>query len=233
MDENEWKESVNPQAMYAHVRGLLDQRKQRLFACACVRSVWHNLRDDPSRALVELAEEFADGRTTIDRLDGAAKNLFAVTSKLTFSAILTEPALAAMTAARSVAFRTASVWIEVGIKYSLLSAAPCLPGKDLALANQDPEAKATHARRVADLFRDIVGNPFRPVSLHPDWLAWDDGIVRRLAETMYEGRRYQELPILADALEEAGCDVPEVLEHLRGRGVHARGCWALDLARGA
>ena len=234
MDENAWLESADAAAMVSYVWNRIDARKQRLFACACVRSVWHNLRDERFRALVEISEEYADGRATGERLDRVAKALFEVTSRSTFSEVLAESPLSAMVAARGVGNRTASMCVAEALKYSQLSSAPGVrPGGAGTVLQFDPEAKATHARRVADLFRDIVGNPFRPVSLHPDWLAWDDGIVRRLAETMYEGRRYQELPILADALEEAGCDVPEVLEHLRGRGVHARGCWALDLARGA
>jgi hypothetical protein len=229
MDETEWLECVNPWAMFALVRDRLDARKQRLLACACVRSVWHHLQDERFRAMVELGEEYADGRATVEQLEGAERVASAVLRDMDFSRFLREPPLSAMAAARSVGNRTIAERFYEAMRYSLLSAAPYIPLHSFA---PDPEAKKAHTRHIADLFRDIVGNPFRPVSLHPDWLAWEGGLVRRLAETMYEERRYQDLPVLADALEEAGCDEPEVLAHLRGGGGHARGCWALDLARG-
>jgi hypothetical protein len=229
MDENEWFESDDPKGMYAAVWNRIDQRKQRLFACACVRSVWHNLRDERLRAIVELSEEVADGRASLERLERATGPL--TRSVLDFSSVLTDPSVAAMAAAYQLG-RGAS-FINQAIALTLLSAAPCVPtGTPTGPTPPDPEAQKAHARLLAHLFRDTVGNPFRPVALHLDWLAWDGGTVRRLAETMYEERRYQDLPVLADALEEAGCDEPEVLAHLRGGGIHARGCWALDLARG-
>jgi hypothetical protein len=84
----------------------------------------------------------------------------------------------------------------------------------------------------ADLLRDVVGNPFRTVELNPAWLTWNDGTVRYMAEAIYEERTFEQLPILADALEEAGCADAEILQHCRKPGVHVRGCWVLDLLLG-
>ena len=56
--------------------------------------------------------------------------------------------------------------------------------------------------------------------------------MRRLAESVYEGRAFDRLPVLADALEEAGCADAQVLSHLRGPGPHACGCHVLDLILG-
>ena len=81
------------------------------------------------------------------------------------------------------------------------------------------------------MLRCVVGNPFRPVRPRPSWLTWHGGTVVRLAEQVYHGRRTGDLPVLADALEEAGCDNADILEHCRGPGPHARGCWLLDLLR--
>lgn len=64
------------------------------------------------------------------------------------------------------------------------------------------------------------------------WASHDSGLPARLAFAIYEERAYERLPILADALEEAGCDVPEILSHLREPGCHVRGCWTLDLCLG-
>lgn len=78
---------------------------------------------------------------------------------------------------------------------------------------------------LADDIRCIFGNPFRPVVFAPEWRS---ETVVALAAGIYEERAFDRLPILADALEEAGCDHPDVLTHLRGPGPHARGCWVVD-----
>ena len=89
------------------------------------------------------------------------------------------------------------------------------------------------------MFRCVFGNPFRPVTISPDVLAWNDATVVRLAQTAYEERHLPEgtldngrLAVLADALEEAGCTDTAILGHLRGPGPHVRGCWAVDLLLG-
>jgi hypothetical protein len=79
------------------------------------------------------------------------------------------------------------------------------------------------------LLDDIIGNPFRPVRMNPAWLTWNDAIVDKLAEGIYNEKAFDRLPILADALEEAGCAERVILDHLRGPGPHTRGCWVVDL----
>jgi len=75
--------------------------------------------------------------------------------------------------------------------------------------------------------------PFRPApAVDPSWLAWNGGTVAKLAAAIYDGGRFADLPVLADALEEAGCDSPDLLRHCRGGGGHVRGCWLLDLLLG-
>ena len=61
------------------------------------------------------------------------------------------------------------------------------------------------------------------------WLTWGEGVVLQVARAIYDGHRFSDLSVLADALEEAGCSEPEILGHLRGPGDHVRGCWALDI----
>ena len=58
--------------------------------------------------------------------------------------------------------------------------------------------------------------------------SWRSAAVVGLAEAVYADRGFDRLPVLADALEEAGCDHPDVLAHCRGGGPHARGCWVVD-----
>ena len=80
----------------------------------------------------------------------------------------------------------------------------------------------------AALVREVFGNPFRPVALDLSWLAWNDGAVRKLAQAIYDGRAFGRLPLLADALEDAGCADAAILAHCRGGGEHVRGCWVID-----
>ena len=88
------------------------------------------------------------------------------------------------------------------------------------------------AVRWPDLLRDIFGNPFRLSTIEPDWLTWNDRTVPKLAQAIYDDRRYDIMPILADALEEAGCTDAAILDHCRGPGPHVRGCWVVDLILG-
>ena len=83
------------------------------------------------------------------------------------------------------------------------------------------------------MLRDIVGNPFRlPPAIEPAWLVWNDGTIRKIVQAIYEERAFDRLPILADALEDTGCDNVELLAHCRGDGPHVRGCWVVDLLLG-
>ena len=79
------------------------------------------------------------------------------------------------------------------------------------------------------LLRDIFGNPFRPGTMYREWLTTT---VTTLASQMYESRDFGAMPILADALQDAGCDSDDILTHCRRPGPHVRGCWVVDLVLG-
>ena len=79
------------------------------------------------------------------------------------------------------------------------------------------------------LVRCIFGNPFRPVTLDPGWIT--EAVVA-VATGIYADRAWDRLPVLADALDDAGCDHPDIISHCRGPGPHARGCWVVDLVLG-
>ncbi len=87
----------------------------------------------------------------------------------------------------------------------------------------------TQLKSQAHLLCDIFGNPFRPVTLDP---AWQTTNVLALAEAVYNDRAFERMPILGDALEDAGCTSAEMLDHCRSGGEHARGCWVVDLLLG-
>ncbi len=97
-----------------------------------------------------------------------------------------------------------------------------LRSDDVPLLRTDP----TLVRLGPARFRGIFGNPFRPTAFPSDWRT---PTVSTLAAQVYESRDFSALPILADALQDAECDNDELLNHCRGPGPHARGCWVVDL----
>ncbi|MFO0805378.1 MAG: hypothetical protein U0791_19915 [Gemmataceae bacterium] len=88
---------------------------------------------------------------------------------------------------------------------------------------------ALHARVISSLIRDIFGNPFRPVAFDPTWRTTT---VVSIAKTMYDSRDFAPMPLLADALQDAGCEHADILDHCRSAGPHVRGCWVVDLVLG-
>jgi hypothetical protein len=108
----------------------------------------------------------------------------------------------------------ASHWVRMG------------PRSDATLRFHQ-EWKARQAAH-ADWLRDIFGNPFRTVTIDPGWLAFADNAVPRIARAIYEERAFVRMPILGDALEEAGCNERALLDHCRQGGEHVRGCWLID-----
>ena len=98
-------------------------------------------------------------------------------------------------------------------------------------AAQNEGAAAERARQ-CDVLRDLIGNPFCPAAVDPHCLTWNDRTVPRLARALYDEKDFDNLPILADALEDAGCDDADILRHCREPGRHVRGCWVLDLLLG-
>ncbi len=91
----------------------------------------------------------------------------------------------------------------------------------------DPQCRP---REVANLIRDIVGNPFRPVKFDA---VWRTSTAVALAAQMYDSREFSAMPILADALQDAGCDNDDILNHCRdATAAHVRGCWVVDLVLG-
>jgi hypothetical protein len=84
-------------------------------------------------------------------------------------------------------------------------------------------------KQLAALIRDIFGNPLRPFTFDSSWLT---STVLTLAQQMYNTRDFSALPILADAVQDAGCENEDILNHCRQPGDHVRGCWCMDLLLG-
>lgn len=94
----------------------------------------------------------------------------------------------------------------------------------------ESSAKRRAVRFLLATLRDIFGNPFRPVAFDP---AWRTDTAVALAHTMYDSREFGAMPILTDALQDAGCDRADILNHCRDTAApHVRGCWVVDLVLG-
>jgi hypothetical protein len=210
MTEPEWLASGDPRAMFRHCHGLLSDRKKRLYLVGCCRDVWDEIEDEGSRQAVLAAERFADGLAPADELQLA---YYAAYRTYWLSREIPDPGgLRAQIAAAA----AGTVW---GLESN--SDLPWAIGPETGLARD--------AARQAELLRCVLGNPFRPVTLDPSWLT---STVASLAQGIYAERAFDRLPILCDALQDAGCDSADILDHCRGPGPHARGCWVIDLVLG-
>ena len=103
---------------------------------------------------------------------------------------------------------------------------------------------ATIPTQICDLFREIIGNPFRLWRIQPPWLApgvriAPDGSTLSISSAAFDlareidrSIRFDLLPLLADELESAGLTDPGLIHHCRNGTHHLRGCWAVDLVLG-
>ncbi len=231
MTESEWLSCPDPAPLLDFAGGWLSERKLRLFGCACCRRLWPVLAERGSQEAVAAAEAVADRVPPSPAASAAARPV---------AAIFLPPctcARCAATAGRNAAL--AAPWAlarPAPDAAAVASASTAFAAACLAVAEngraEDPaaweDARDSELARQADLLRDLAGNPFRPASIPDAVLRWNDGTVRRLARSAYEDRAFDRLPILADALEDAGCDNDDLLNHCRGPGGHSRGCWAID-----
>ena len=107
--------------------------------------------------------------------------------------------------------------------------------KDAAVAQQDFE-KAAHLRDRGDQLtrrrRRVILQWQADHRPDPAWLSWGGGKAVTIARSIAQEGRWEDLPVLADALEEAACTDRDVLDHCRRPGDHVRGCWVIDLILG-
>jgi hypothetical protein len=188
---------------------------------------------DSPREAVELAEQVADGARVRDALQVASDAAFALSQAAgDYAACYVESwgrfdskLMAAGDAAEGAHYASLpSANVDVAA-LSLSRAIAYLKSKRFGEANQDGDPDEQAAQ--CELLRDIFGTPFRKHSRVKK--AWLTDTVLSLARQMYESRDFSAMPILADALQDAGCENADILEHCRGLGPHVRGCWVVDL----
>jgi hypothetical protein len=227
MTEADWLGYEDPRPMLEFLDGKADERRLRLFAVACCRRVWDLLTDRRSRRAVEVAERYADRAAT----DRELREAYAEAYNAYANAFTTRDHAA--NAAISVAVEQPVHAARGAANYTAYAAGDRAAGPEGLHTVPFHNAKVAERREQASVLRHIMGNPFRPVTVGPSWLSWNQGTVPRLARAIYAEQRFRDLPVLADALEEAGCDDQEVLSHCREGGEHLRGCWVVDLVRSA
>jgi hypothetical protein len=234
MTEDDWRLAEEPSDLLNHLeQQRVSERKWRLFACATVRAIWEQVRLDVCRRAVEQAERYADGLISGDDVMQAQR-------LAEMAAWPTQEGSAPYTA-DYVASQAAGRLDVATCHFYARWVAEMVLQVVMASVRQDGTIKKIERYRAAllkasqmasqqcNLIRDIFNNPFRPVSLNPTWRT---PTVLSLAQSVYDDRRFGDLPVLADALEEAGCGDAGVLGHLRQECEHARGCWAVDLILG-
>jgi hypothetical protein len=212
MTELEWLNCAEPAELFAFLYGKVCDRPRRLFACACCRRIWH-LHILHGRKGVEVAERYADGMAGAAEMRGSVMDY----------GVAHSVGPAAEQATRAAGCCVWQIADAEGASRYALNAVQLSAG----LSARDDEAIDQCV-----LLRDVVGNPFREVELDPSWCKWSNGTVRRMAQAIYADRRFDDLPILADALEDAGCTNEDILTHCRERNEHVRGCWVVDLLLG-
>jgi len=203
MTEAQWLAGNDPGGMinWFGTRQTREARRLRLFAVGCCRVLWKHM-PRVARQWVELGEEVAE------------KNL-------SEEAFLPQ---------RRVAVRQAAKSKSRAARYLTLATEPLAASPLVAAQNTEYDLRDTdEAALLVPMLYEVFGNPFRRVKLEAAWLRWNEEIVPKLARGIYEDRAFERMPVLGDALEEAGCDNRAILDHCRGPGPHVRGCWVLDL----
>jgi hypothetical protein len=209
MTKAEWLTCSDPQEMLPQVEWA-SNRKLRLFACACCRRIWSDIRDEQCRAAVIGSEQYADdliSPTAFAELSVAAHEAYGAAHR----SAQRSSAIIALYAAHYAAAGENEGWHVSDVLRATVEA---------------PGATSDESSAQADLLRDIFGNTFHKVKFKKEWRT---NTVLALARQMYDSRDFSAMPILADALQDAGCDNPEILDHCRGPGPHVRGCWVVDL----
>ena len=229
MTEAEWFACDDPETMLRFVkqhrtmRWQIKQRKQRLFSVACCRRIWPLIPIEEGRRCVEVAERFADNQATSEELAAAEARASAIwledaADDARFASYhvcnRTVDGLHVSTDALSAVFKHLQTTVDTPVE---------------PLSGRARGACPSEEREQCRLIRDIFGNPFRRVSFSSEWRT-DTAVA--LARQMYEAREFSAMPILADALQDAGCDNADILDHCRGPGPHVRGCWVVDLVLG-
>ncbi|HJZ89440.1 MAG TPA: hypothetical protein VKE40_01115 [Gemmataceae bacterium] len=242
MSAEQW-ESADLKGMLSLAAGRLSPRKLDLFNVWCCHTLRPYLTDRRSLAAVRYAEEHVDkgwpdtpewaavrdaAQQAVDELTRwvrLAPNPAELRNRRVF-------AHSAKVAQQAVTNDLPNRGVISNAQFSAYAHGWANDDEPDTFFDDTPASDALRQARVRlqeAVFRDIVGNPFHPVAFDPRW--WTSDAVG-LARAIYEDRASARMPILADALMDAGCADDTIIGHCRGPGPHVRGCWVVDLVLG-
>ncbi|WP_052552365.1 hypothetical protein [Gemmata sp. SH-PL17] len=206
----------------------------RFFAFSCCRFAWPAVTDERSRRVIEIAELHAVNLATLTQFNDAISDAYAARCE----AQMARENLFAASAPHIDHVRATSISAVIATHVAWSAAANgfyngmLAQTRDALAFRMKLDAGGTQilAGEMCHTLRDIFGNPFRPVRFSPEWRT---NTALALAERMYAARDFGTLPVLADALQDAGCDNEMILNHCRDPlALHVRGCWVVDLVLG-
>lgn len=252
MTETEWLTCDEWRPMVDFLAGKISPRKAMFYLAGGLRCIWNLLFDDTSRAAVEMAERAADGRGTRDeiwltrylaesptfgfqfdqafiRLYMSNGNYDSGVKRLLGIGVFTEADILGADIPSDEHLGDSATFER------LLNAAKI--AEHCLYLNKDNTFSPCVLRHLSSqsewpggwLIREVFENPFRQVAIGSECLSWNGGTVPVLGRRIYDNRAFEYMPILGDALEEAGCEETAILDHCRSRDRHVRGCWVLDL----
>ncbi|MGF1579007.1 MAG: hypothetical protein ACFCD0_06555 [Gemmataceae bacterium] len=229
MTETQWLECNVLEDVSWLYKEKLSDRKLRIFECAYVRQVWSELPDNALRQAIKPCEEFADGLANSEELLSPRKNAYQ-TYRGIGDIIADHGALAINDLCRATPQYPMGAGSAAGIT-TVLTEVIYIQDQNWHVARQT--ADEIHCR----LFREVVGNPFREIQIAP---RWKTSTVVSPTKATHGNRSLPmgtldptQFAVLADALEEVGCDNTDILTHCRELDRdHVRGCWVLDLLLG-
>lgn len=263
MTESEWLAATVPETILAALKGEVRERKLRLFALSCCRRVDFLLgADDMKRcrfaigtlenqiekiasdrelqtALVDMVGEAMDAGNSVHHPGDLVWYAISAAAYSLVSLRKGDWANLAKQTCEAIAYdslvRSNNTELEgVAARWNLKK-----PFNEVEWRRDETAIRELHEyvaaygieqTNQAHRIRDIFGNPFRPVAFD---LSWGSDTVLSLARHIYNSRDSSAMPVLADALQDAGCDNDDILNHCRdANGVHVRGCWVVDLLLG-
>jgi hypothetical protein len=228
MTEQEWLACTNPGLMLWWQAGKVSDRKLRLFSAAWCHRVSKRLTDARSCKAVDVAELYADGQASSEALRVACQEaqLAEATELSRWQTALSEK----NQQARHISDQNRIIE-QTKLEYQAACCARWSAEEEAQRAAYVIAGMKDKANK-ALLLHDLFGNPFRTISINPVCFIWNDATLSKIAQAIYDERAFERMPILADALEDAGCDNADILNHCRQPGVHVRGCWVVDLLLG-
>ncbi|MFO0878612.1 MAG: hypothetical protein U0840_14825 [Gemmataceae bacterium] len=216
-----WFASQDPSDLVQCLEQHASARKLRHVMCASIRRLWPLVLDPRSRAAVALIEALIEGEVSIEEAHASATPAFEAYTESRANGY--DPAMA--NAAYCISYSTPQPQLHQ-VAHAVFADCRAAAERNRHLGYDPLVEQAAQAEFLHCAFDHLYQAGPLPVDA---WLSWNDGIVRRLAHQLVHDQNFDTMPILADALEEAGCVDPTLLAHCRDDVLHVRSCWVLDL----